>query len=582
METEKSLKLSFKTRLLMMVLGPVVIVMLIISCVSLYYLQDLGKSEIQTALTAFGASTLERYNAWNKDDFSYQDNVLKKGSLTLSGNYSVIDKLQKSTNIDTTLYYQDTVVSSTIKDSTGNRIIGSRADASIVSDVVNGGKTVYSSDMSINGVAYSGIYIPLTQPSSGAIIGMLFTGTPQKSVQLAMMKAVRIILLIALFLLLLTIGIVIALANHMSRALLHTASEIDKLANGILDFESHPEMEHRSDEIGQVAKAAKNVSEKMALVIGDIVRTCDTLTEFAKRFQTAFGNINQNMGDVDTAVGEIAKGATNQASETVHANNGVLDIGHVIDDTISNVSILSESMGKMRNYNTSVQSTLSELSNISTQTKDSVSIVYDRTAATNVSANEIRSATNMITEIASQTNLLSLNASIEAARAGEMGKGFAVVADEIRKLSEQSKESAEQIGNVVNLLLENSNLSVSTMNEMSNVIEKQNTMIDNTKDVFTFLNDEIGHVSHAVDGITSQTDVLENVKNKVLSIVENLAAIAEQNAASAQETSASMDELEQTLEDCHDVIKRLVDIAEELDKDTSMFSFGSKSRQTAG
>jgi methyl-accepting chemotaxis protein len=285
------------------------------------------------------------------------------------------------------------------------------------------------------------------------------------------------------------------------------------------------------------------------------------------------------MGDVDTAVGEIAKGATNQASETLHANTGVLDIGNVIDDTIANVSILSQSMGKMRDYNTTVRTTLSELSGISTQTKDSVIIVYDRTAATNVSANEIRSATNMITEIASQTNLLSLNASIEAARAGEMGKGFAVVADEIRKLSEQSKESAEKIGTVVNVLLENSNLSVSTMNEMSSVIEKQNTMIDNTKDVFTFLNDEISHVSHAVDGITSQTSVLENVKNKVLSIVENLAAIAQQNAASAQETSASMDELEETLDDCHNVIKRLVEIAEELSKDTSMFSFGDKPKQ---
>ena len=179
----------------------------------------------------------------------------------------------------------------------------------------------------------------------------------------------------------------------------------------------------------------------------------------------------------------------------------------------------------------------------------------------------------MITEIASQTNLLSLNASIEAARAGEMGKGFAVVADEIRTLSEQSRESAEKIGNIVNDLLENSNLSVSTMNEMTEVIEKQNAKIDNTKELFDSLNVEIGSVSTAVESIGKQTEVLENVKNKVLGIVESLAAIAEENAASAEETSASMNELEHTVAECNQVTGEMVAISKKLKEDTNLFSF---------
>lgn len=568
---EKALKFSFKTRLLLMVLCPTIVVLFVVSSISLYYLQKLGIEEIQSELYAFASSTLERYNAWNQDDYSYEDGVFKKGDLVLSENYTVIDKLKESTNIDTVLFYQDTIVSCSFIDENGDRVIGEKANSDIVSQVLDQGETIYV-ETAINGTTYCGVYAPLTQPSNGEIIGMLYTGTPMESVKAAMNSAVKTILLIAVLLLLLDVVVVILLANHMTKALLHSAKEINKLAHGVLHYESNPAMENRSDEIGEVAIAAKNVSEKMKNVVGEILNTCAALNTFSIRFQEAFKNITQNVGDVDIAVGEIAKGATSQASETMSANTGVMDIGRAIDGTIENVNILGGSMDKMKEYNGSVQTTLSELSGISSQTKGSVGIVYDRTSATNDSAKEIQAATNLITEIASQTNLLSLNASIEAARAGEMGKGFAVVADEIRKLSEQSKDSAAKIEHIVDGLLENSNLSVTTMNEMTNVIEKQNTMIDNTKEVFNFLNEEIESVSTAVENISAQTKDLESIKSRVLTIVDNLAAIAQQNAASAQETNASMEEVEQTLKECLQVTDSLLEIAAKLNENTSIFT----------
>ena len=111
----------------------------------------------------------------------------------------------------------------------------------------------------------------------------------------------------------------------------------------------------------------------------------------------------------------------------------------------------------------------------------------------------IGNAVDMITDIAGQTNLLSLNASIEAARAGEYGKGFAVVADQIRQLADQSANTAKEIGEIVAELIENSNTSVETMGvvrqEMTGQYEKLNT----TKDIFEQLNEEVNNVVTAIE-----------------------------------------------------------------------------------
>ena len=125
----------------------------------------------------------------------------------------------------------------------------------------------------------------------------------------------------------------------------------------------------------------------------------------------------------------------------------------------------------------------------------------------------------MITEIADQTNLLSLNASIEAARAGDQGRGFAVVADEIRNLSEQSRNSAEQIVVVISELIQNSDMSVHTMNHLKELMNSQNEMLTDTKNVFDNLNHEIVGVTDAVGSISSQIQALDQVKLQSLSLV---------------------------------------------------------------
>ena len=177
----------------------------------------------------------------------------------------------------------------------------------------------------------------------------------------------------------------------------------------------------------------------------------------------------------------------------------------------------------------------------------------------------------MITDIAAQTNLLSLNASIEAARAGEHGKGFAVVADEIRALSEQSRQSAEKIVEIVDTLLVNSDTSVQTMSKVMDKIGVQNDKLSETSQMFNLLHNEIGTVADAIEKIRKQAEALEDKKNKVTSIVDGLAAIAEENAASTEETSASMLEFNEILSVCNKATGELRKLSEELAENTKHF-----------
>ena len=169
----------------------------------------------------------------------------------------------------------------------------------------------------------------------------------------------------------------------------------------------------------------------------------------------------------------------------------------------------------MKKNNEMVETTLRELIDISERTSNSVHEVQKQTNLTNESVQAIRAATDLISGIANQTNLLSLNASIEAARAGEMGRGFAVVAEEIRGLADQAKESTNQIRGIVETLITNSDHSVEIMNGVVGEITNQNEKLGVTQDAFENLNTEVRRVVGAIDMISVQLDNIEKFKDGV-------------------------------------------------------------------
>ena len=191
--------------------------------------------------------------------------------------------------------------------------------------------------------------------------------------------------------------------------------------------------------------------------------------------------------------------------------------------------------------------------------------------ATQKAVGDINERVEGISGIASQTNLLSLNASIEAARAGEAGKGFAVVAEEIRKLADDSENMAQEIRQVMDVLLSEAEQAVAAAEQVrQGNIEQQEALGETLSSV----NGMLADIEETVEGVKSIADGASTcvASNDVVSdAMSSLSAISQQNAASSETTGASVQELSATVSNLADSATGLRDVAEQLNNEMSFF-----------
>ncbi len=327
----------------------------------------------------------------------------------------------------------------------------------------------------------------------------------------------------------------------------------------------------RKDEVGMMGKAIVNLHGKLSEIVDSMRKQSVSLAESNRKFSETFSAITESVTNVDIAVEEIAQGSTLQAQETASAKDQVLNIGNAIEANADSVNVLNNVVHKMNELSENAAQALETLVSINAKTSENIDMVSTQTEKTNESAGKIKEALALIQDIAEQTNLLSLNASIEAARAGEAGKGFAVVAEQIRKLSEDSSASAATIEEIVKQLIVNSHDSVEKMQQVIEDSDIQHKKLEDTKESFDGLKDEINSVSNASKEIFNQTEKLEDLKNKVSAAVEQLAAISEENAASTEETSASIQTLTSSIENSKDETDMLTSLSTKLHDLTAQF-----------
>lgn len=348
---------------------------------------------------------------------------------------------------------------------------------------------------------------------------------------------------------------------------------VEKLGN--LDFSgdvsSDKKMLKRKDEVGVMLRSITELKNIIVKVMAEIRAYSESLGEAAEALKNSANESSTAAGQVETAITGIADGASSQAQETQSATENVIVMGKMIEQASTEVEQLGDNAADMHKASENAMSILAELEKINQKTMEAIHIIGEQTQKTNESAAKIKVATDMISEIAEETTLLSLNASIEAARAGEQGRGFAVVANQIQKLAEQSADATTQITEVISELVNDAQESVQTMDEVKEVMNQQSENVSQTEKAFKNVEKGIAESIESVEKITDKTRKLDEARAGVVDVVQSLSAIAEENAASAEETSASASEVGSIMEDVSQNANMLDEIAVKLNENVKRF-----------
>lgn len=549
-DERKKRKASFgmALQLCMLAVLPLVVVASIISVVATGALRNGMQSEVLSGLRDLSESVAAAYEIVDSGSWHLEEDGLYKGETSLSADMALFDKFVANSDVDITIFYGDTrQVTSLLDHNTGERIIGTQASAEIIQTVLNQGKDYESTDVKVNGESYYVYYIPLRDAATGQIIGMVFAGRPSADVEGYINSRLSVIIGVTVVLILASTVLCILVGGRIAGGIKAAEKIIQSLEIGDLTVRPSERLLKKKDEIGLMARSLEKLLRTLHDIVADIKDASEKLSATGENLDGMAAQTNNTANEIGTAVEGISKGAMSQAEEIETATLQISKMGEEISDIVSRVDNLDDTASDMKKAGDLSEKIAGELKDSNDKTVEAIERIGKQVWATNESVEKIRMAVDAITEIASQTNLLSLNASIEAARAGEQGKGFAVVASEIQKLAEQSGESAKVIEDIVNKLYSESELSVSAMEEMREIIKEQKEKLDETTKQFARLSEGIGESKKETSVIKTKTDECNVSRDKVMDVMSSLSAISEENAASSEETTASMQELNATI-----------------------------------
>ena len=326
------------------------------------------------------------------------------------------------------------------------------------------------------------------------------------------------------------------MASLMFRPIAGITRVINKIAD--MDFRENDDQKRmlkQKDETGVMGQAVNTLRLELIDIAKQIKGKSQELYESSEALSTGTSETVTAVEQVENAITEIAKGATPQAQETQSASENVVLMGNMIEEANTEVENLRTNARAMRDAGNSAVTILEELGQINQQTKNAMEVIYKQTNVTNESAQKIKEATEIITDIAEETNLLSLNASIEAARAGEVGKGFAVVAEEVRKLAEESARVVSEIEKVIgNIEVMGSNV----LDKVSNVDKATNIGIEivgKVNNTFDELGNAFNNISRNINKGLVSIETTNEVFEKIIKETRNVADISQEHSASTEE-----------------------------------------------
>ncbi len=564
--------MKLRTKIIMVAVTPVIVFGIFIFIFAKIKVTDSMEQEVFNGLHSSVLAVRTAIEELNEDQFVLDGDQLMKGDVNITADTAIVDEVKAGTGTVTTIFFGDTrYATSVTKPGTSERVLYTQAGEKVINTVLKGGQEYSAANVDIVGSKYYTYYVPLYQAGSKEVVGMVFCGRAQADVEKEINHVTNAILISTIVAILVAAALAIVVALMIVNAINRGVGILNKVAEGDLTEEVPEDLINRKDELGTMGKCIEELRSSLVEIISELKNHSSNLYSSSDKLDYASNEASNSIGQVNQAIAEISDGASSQADETQSATENVILMGNMVEDTSSKLKDLIAISESMREAGNKAIDTLDKLDKINKRASGAIDQIYEQTNTTNESVARIQEATALITDIAEETNLLSLNASIEAARAGEQGRGFAVVANQIQKLAEQSNESASKIASIIAELLADSQKSVQTMDEVRQIMEEQSEDVRKTQEAFEGVRTGIDQTTSGMGDISQKTSDLDNARVSVVDVVQNLTAIAEENAASTQQTSASANEFSSLVGEIKDETVTLKDIAQGIDKSVGVF-----------
>ena len=267
----------------------------------------------------------------------------------------------------------------------------------------------------------------------------------------------------------------------------------------------------------------------------------------------------------------MAAGAQTQAKEADTSNKNMAGFAEKVDDVCERTNDMTHNVDRATTAVDQGRVIVNELNKTSETTVAITKVLVHNINDVQERSAEIVGFIETISNIAKQTNLLSLNASIEAARAGENGRGFAVVAEEIRKLADESMQAGKSIKNIVENIVETTTRTTESAKEAETIIYAQANSLEETIEVFGEINQ---CVENLVNGLTNIADSMQKVnseKELVQDSISHITVVSEQSAAATEEVTATLDTQVGIIADLAKDVELLKKEADALDQSIGRF-----------